>query len=132
MALYFSYFPLIYNMLHYCYIDEYIKDMFLMYRVAKIELSINWLVKALYKSYHNTLNPLQLRDFFSGKGVELGVAPKLIRVPVAADYEQLDGQGHPVITAYHCEVARPFTLSVQDWLTEEELRVFASPTTETV
>ena len=114
-------------MLHCRYTNEYIKDMFLMYRVANIELSINWLVKALYKSYSDTLSPLQLRDYLGERGVEPSVAPKRICIPTEANYEQLDAQGHPAITAYHCEVARPYTLLIQDWLTAEELQVFAYP-----
>jgi hypothetical protein len=58
------------------------------------------------------------------------VAPRRIRTPIEADYLTLDAQGRPQIVAFHCEVARSYTLLAPEWLTQEELHVFNSPATE--
>lgn len=113
-------------------IEEFIKQMFLLYRVGKLEVSASWLAKAVSEGSQQAMEEREVRNYFK-LVCELEpsrIAPKRIRIPIEADYLKLDAQGHPGITAYHCEVARPYTLLVQDWLTADEIQAFSSPVSE--
>ena len=110
-------------------IEEFIKEMFLKYRVGRLRLSAKWLAKNLSDSLNWQVTEMDARQYLKRLGLEPAY-PTRIRIPIDADYAQVDAQGHPEITAYHCETSRPYTLLIQDWLTEEELLVFAGPITE--
>lgn len=109
-------------------IEEFVKNMFLLFRVARLEVSAKWLAKSLSEHGKQGLDERAVRHYLQHTlGLEPSSVPKRLRIPLEADYTQLDVQGHPEVTAYHVEMARSYTLLVQNWLTQQELRLFASP-----
>ena len=109
-------------------IEEFIKDMFLMYRVGKIRMSVKWLTKSVNESSKYRVDEKDVKDYFkSRRKLSPSPAPQRIKIPLAVDDTLLNAQGHPEIASYYEETARYYTLLVQDWLNEEELAVFEGP-----
>ncbi|MGI4870977.1 MAG: primase-helicase family protein [Janthinobacterium lividum] len=109
-------------------IEEFVKDMFLMYRLGKLRVSVKWLTKSINETSKYRVDEKDVRDYLKQKRkLEPSPAPQRIKIPVAVDDALLNAQGHPEVTGYYEETARFYTLLVQDWLSGKELAVFEGP-----
>lgn len=106
-------------------IEEFVKEFFLTFRVGKAQVSVKWLTKEINDRSKYRIDEKDVREYFKSKrGMEASQAPTRVRIPIAIDETVLNPQGHPLITDYHGELCRPYTLHVQEWLTEKELLIF--------
>jgi hypothetical protein len=109
-------------------VEEFIKDMFLMYRLGTMKISVKWLAKAINETSKYRVDEQDLRNYLkTARNMVPSAQNARIRIPLAMeDTEYFDGRT-PEITAWHNENARFYRFEVTDWLNEEELKVFEGP-----
>jgi hypothetical protein len=109
-------------------VEEFIKEMFLMYRLGSLKLSVKWLVKAINETSKYRIDEKDMREYLkTARGMVPSPQNARIRIPLAMeDVEYQDGRT-PEITAWHYENARFYRFEVTDWLNEDELKVFEGP-----
>jgi hypothetical protein len=114
-------------------VEEFIKEMFLMYRQGSMKLSIKWLAKSINDTSKYRVDEQDLRNYLkSARNMVPSAQNARIRIPLAMeDVEYPDGRT-PEIVAWHTEQARYYRFNVQDWLSEDELKVFEGPWGEKV
>ena len=109
-------------------VEEFIKELFLMYRQGSLKLSVKWLVKAVNETSKYRVDEQDLRNYLkSARGMSPSTQNARIKIPLAMeDVEYLDGRT-PDIVSWHYENARYYRFEVQEWLSEAELAVFEGP-----
>jgi hypothetical protein len=106
-------------------IEEFIKNMFLTYRLEQFKLPLNWLTKQLNDEAKYRTDVLDVRTYLKEKrGMEPASAPVRNRIPNDVDPDVLDKSGRPLVSYDTQGTSRPYTFKVEDWLKGDDLREF--------
>lgn len=100
-------------------IEDIVKDMFMTYGILKIDMDVKWLTDTINREFRYKVDRTDVRKFFKEKK---GLTPSKntrIRIPFSFDINRTDENGNAVINYYETQ-SRPFTLYVEDWLTEDD------------
>ena len=105
-------------------IEAFIKEMFLTYRLGEFRLPVAWLTKSLNEEGKYKTDVLEVRTYLKEKrGMEPEKLPRRNRIPNGFKEAMLAGDKEE-INYDTTGTSRPYTFTVTDWLSEEELQDF--------
>jgi hypothetical protein len=106
-------------------IEEFIKNMFLTYRLESFKLPVLWLTKQLNDEGKYKMDAMDVRTFLKEKrNMEPSKIAVRNRIPVDVYPDLTDAQGRPEVLYDTTGTGRPYTFRVQEWLSGEDLAEF--------